>query len=71
MANSTSIQTPYPIAHLPHPLDPLNGRSFVSNIYSVVGSKKRKRNEIAIATDGEAINIYGVRLLRIAWYTDS
>lgn len=61
MANHTaSIQTPYAIAHLPQPLDPINGKTFVSNIYSLVGSKKRKRNEIAIATDGEAITVYDV-----------
>ena len=61
MANSiTSIQTPYPIAHLPKPLDPINGTIFVSNIHSLVGSKKRKRNEIAIAIDGESVNVYDV-----------
>lgn len=65
MANHTTlIQTPYPIAHLPQPLDPIKGKTFISNIYSLVGSKKRKRNEIAVATDGESINVYDVRIIR-------
>jgi hypothetical protein len=69
MANHTTlIQTPYPIAHLPQPLDPINGTTFISNIYSLVGSKKRKRNEIAIATDGESINEYDVRIILLLSY---
>jgi len=63
--HTTSIQSPYPIAHLPLPLDPINGKTFVSDIFSLVGSRKRKRKEIAIATDGESINVYDVRVYLI------
>lgn len=60
--HTTSIQSPYSISHLPLPLDPINGKTFVSDIFGLVGSRKRKRNEIAIATDGESINVYDVRV---------
>jgi hypothetical protein len=52
-SNTTSIQAPYTIAHIPQPLDPIDGKTFISDVHSLVGSRKRKRNEIAIATDGE------------------
>ncbi|KAI9877369.1 MAG: hypothetical protein M1830_004102 [Pleopsidium flavum] len=57
-SETPSIQAPYTIAHLPRPLEPIHGKTFVSDVHSLVGSRKRKRNEIAIATDGESINLY-------------
>lgn len=54
------IQKPYTLVELPkNPIAP-NGRTFASDIYALVGSKKRKRSELAIALDNESINIYDV-----------
>lgn len=54
------IQKPYTLVELPkNPIAP-NGRTFASDIYALVGSKKRKRSELAVALDNESINIYDV-----------
>ncbi|MCJ1426888.1 hypothetical protein MMC29_004791 [Sticta canariensis] len=55
------IQKPYILVELPkNPIAP-NGRTFASDIYALVGSKKRKRSELAVALDNESINIYDIR----------
>lgn len=55
-----SIGEPYTIAHIPKPLDSAHGQTYASDVYSLVGSKKRKRSEIAFASDGESIGVYEV-----------
>jgi hypothetical protein len=61
MAFDTSIQSPYTLAHLPHPVaDGFKGRLLAADVRG--GSKKRKRPEIAVGIDGEGVNIYDVRL---------
>lgn len=64
MASHFQIQKPYVLAALPRPLDPTTGRYVVSEVYGCApGSRKRKRHELAVGIDGEAVNIYNVRLL--------
>lgn len=61
MASNFQIQQPYVLATLPRPLDPKTGRYVVGEVYGTSeGSKKRKRSEVAIGVDGEAVNIYDV-----------
>ncbi|KAH0544366.1 hypothetical protein FGG08_001507 [Glutinoglossum americanum] len=63
MAFDTSIQSPYTLAQLPHPVaDGFKGRFLAADVLS--GSKKRKRPEVAVGIDGEGINIYDVRLIQ-------
>jgi hypothetical protein len=59
------LQPPSVLAQLPRPLQGLNGRTQLGEVYSLVGSKKRKRYEVAVAVDGEGVNIYNVRLSRL------
>ncbi|KAI1105695.1 hypothetical protein F4804DRAFT_118260 [Jackrogersella minutella] len=66
MASHFQIQKPYVLATLPRPLDPVTGRYVVSEVYgSTPGSKKRKRHELAVGIDGEAVNIYNVLSTRL------
>lgn len=61
MASHFQIQKPYVLATLPRPVDPTTGRYVVGNVYgSLPGSRKRKRSELAIGTDGDSMNIYDV-----------
>lgn len=54
------IQTPYTLVELSkNPIAP-NGRTLASDVYALVGSKKRKRSELAVALDNESISIYDV-----------
>lgn len=57
---SGGIEEPYALASLPKPLDAEKGRIFCANVYSLSGSKKRKRREVAVGVDGESVNIYNV-----------
>ncbi len=61
MASHFQIQKPYVLASLPRPLDPTTGRYVVGEVYGTTpGSKKRKRVELTVGTDGDSINIYEV-----------
>lgn len=54
------MQKPYTLVELPkNPIAP-GGRTLASDVYALVGSKKRKRSELAIALDNESLNIYDV-----------
>ncbi|KAF2209222.1 hypothetical protein CERZMDRAFT_122217 [Cercospora zeae-maydis SCOH1-5] len=55
------IEEPYTVAALPKPLDSENGRIQPAAVYSLNGSRKRKRHEIAVGIDGESVNIYNVQ----------
>ncbi|KAI9783224.1 MAG: hypothetical protein M1839_004064 [Geoglossum umbratile] len=60
MASDTSIQSPYTLARLPHPVtDGFKGRLLAASVLS--GSKKRKRPEVAVGIDGEGVNIYEIQ----------
>lgn len=55
------LQPPSVLAQLPRPLHASTGKSQVGEVYSLAESKKRKRYEVVVAVDGEAVNIYNVR----------
>lgn len=66
MASHFQIQKPYVLAALPRPVDPTTGRYVVGTVYgSLPGSRKRKRSELAIGTDGDCMNIYDVSSSRL------
>ncbi|PPJ57280.1 hypothetical protein CBER1_11536 [Cercospora berteroae] len=58
---SGGIEEPYTIAALPKPLDSENGQIQPATVYSLNGSRKRKRHEIAVGIDGESVNIYNIQ----------
>lgn len=55
------LQTPSVLAQLPRPLHASTGQTRIGEVSSLVDSKKRKRYEVVVAVDGEAVNIYNVR----------
>ena len=61
MASNFHVQKPYVLTTLPRPLDPKTGRYVVGEVYGTAeGSRKRKRSEVTVGIDGEAVNIYNV-----------
>jgi hypothetical protein len=54
------LQAPSILAQLPRPLQPSDGKCLFGEVFSVVGSKKRKIYEVAAAVDGAVVNIYNV-----------
>ncbi|KAI0455237.1 hypothetical protein F5B21DRAFT_472459 [Xylaria acuta] len=68
MASQFQVQKPYVLTTLPRPLDPTTGTYVVGDVYGYApGSKKRKRRraELTVGIDGEAINIYDVSSSRL------
>ncbi|KAH8653493.1 hypothetical protein BX600DRAFT_386170 [Xylariales sp. PMI_506] len=66
MASNFQVQQPYVLATLPRPLDPTTGRYVVGEVYGTVeGSRKRKRAEVTVGIDGEAVNIYDISSARL------
>ncbi|KAI0417051.1 hypothetical protein F5X98DRAFT_166397 [Xylaria grammica] len=68
MASQFQVQKPYVLTSLPRPLDPTTGTYVVGEVYGYApGSKKRKRRraELTVGIDGEAINIYDVSSSRL------
>ena len=61
-----TVQPPSVLAQLPKPLEISDGRTQFAPVFGLVGSRKRKRHEIAVAVDGEAVNIYNVGLLAVS-----
>ncbi|KAF2873851.1 hypothetical protein BDV95DRAFT_666869 [Massariosphaeria phaeospora] len=61
MSSDKEIGAPYTLASLPHPLDSISGRTQAAGVYSLSGTKKRKRTEIAVGVDGEGILIYSLQ----------
>lgn len=61
MSSNREIETPHTLASLQRPIDSTNGRTLAAAVYSLSGSKKRKRSEIAVGTDGEGISIYSIQ----------
>lgn len=63
MAATFNIQKPYVLTTLPRPLShEANGSAYVvGDVWGQQqGSKKRKRPELALGVDGEAVNLYDV-----------
>lgn len=60
MSSRLTLQKPYVVASLPRPVDS-NGRYVVGEVYGCApGSKKRKRSELVVGVDGEAVSLYDV-----------
>ncbi|KAI9375601.1 hypothetical protein BJX61DRAFT_493515 [Aspergillus egyptiacus] len=55
------LQPPSILAQLPRPLHASTGKTHINEVYSLTDSKKRKRYEVAVAVDGEAVNLYNVQ----------
>ncbi|KAK6815401.1 hypothetical protein RU639_008817 [Aspergillus parasiticus] len=55
------LQPPSVLAQLPRPLHASKGKTHIGEVYSLSDSKKRKRYEVAVAVDGEAVNIYNIQ----------
>ncbi|PLB37047.1 uncharacterized protein BDW47DRAFT_132431 [Aspergillus candidus] len=55
------LQSPSVLAQLPRPLHASKGKTQIGEVYSLAESKKRKRYEVAVAVDGEAVNIYNIQ----------
>ena len=61
MASHFQIQKPYVLTQLPKPLNPSKSGYVVGEVAGQrAGSRKRKRPEVAVGIDGEALNIYDV-----------
>lgn len=68
MSAAFSIERPTVVATLPRPIDHSTGRYVVSEVHGgTLGSRKRKRSELAVGVDGEGLNIYDVS---IHYFTD-
>ncbi|KAJ5348884.1 uncharacterized protein N7506_002137 [Penicillium brevicompactum] len=55
------LQSPSVLAQLPRPLHAATGQTRIGDVFSLADAKKRKRYEVAVAVDGEAVNIYNVQ----------
>ena len=54
------MEAPHAIASLPRPFDAEHGQTYATSVFSIKGSRKRKRHEVAVAVDGESVNVYNV-----------
>jgi hypothetical protein len=54
------LQPPSVLAQFPRPLHASTGATRIGEVHSLTDSKKRKRYEVVVAVDGEAVNIYNV-----------
>ncbi|KAI9740185.1 MAG: hypothetical protein M1834_004763 [Cirrosporium novae-zelandiae] len=61
MVEDQAIGNPHLLSQLPRSLN-LKGRTFATEVYTLAGSKKRKRAELAVAIDGESVNVYNVQV---------
>ncbi|KAJ5159539.1 uncharacterized protein N7482_006543 [Penicillium canariense] len=55
------LQSPSVLAQLPRPLHASTGKTRIGDVNSLADAKKRKRYEVAVAVDGEAVNIYNIQ----------
>lgn len=60
------LQAPSVLAQLPRPLQGSTGKTQIGEVYSLSDARKRKRYEVAVAVDGEALNIYNVRMVFVS-----
>ena len=54
------IQGPFVLSELPKPLPGSKSKVLAADVYGVGQTRKRKRSELAVAIDGEGINLYDV-----------
>lgn len=64
MSSGKELETPHTLASLPKPIDPVNGRTLASTVYSLSAARKRKRSELAVSVDGDGISLFDVCLAR-------
>jgi len=57
MTSSYNIETPVTLLALPGPVSGIRA----GPVQSISGSRKRKRAEIVLGSDGQSVNIYDVR----------
>lgn len=55
------MQEPLTLAEFPKNLIAPNGKILVADVYGLVGARKRKRSELAVALDNDSVNLYDVR----------
>lgn len=55
------LQEPYTLAEFPKNLIAPNGNILVADIIGLVGVRKKKRSELAVALDNDSVNLYDVR----------
>ena len=65
MSSGSELGPAHTLVSLPSPLDSVKGRIYAEPVYSVVGENLRKRHEIVVSIDGEAVNIYDVSSLTL------
>ncbi|MCJ1401192.1 hypothetical protein MMC11_004404 [Xylographa trunciseda] len=54
------LQLPQVLARLPKSLSTVDNGPLAADVYALVKGKKRKRSELAVAVNGEAINLYDI-----------
>lgn len=62
MASEYRIHKPYVLATLPRPLDHTAGNIVAKEVYGQRDGQRRKRTELAVGIDGEAVSIYDVSI---------
>ncbi|KAI1268432.1 hypothetical protein F5Y18DRAFT_375355 [Xylariaceae sp. FL1019] len=68
MASQFQVQKPYVLTTLPRPLDPSTEAYVVGDVYGYAPAaqrRKRRRAELTVGVNGEAINIYDVSSARL------
>ena len=55
------IQDVYTVAELSRSIISSHAKVLVSDVHSIVKSRKRKRSELAVAVDREILNLYDVK----------
>lgn len=60
MSDSYSIEAPVTLFTLPQPSNSSSKGQQAGPSHSISGSRKRKRTEIVVGSDGETVNVYDV-----------
>lgn len=55
------LQEPFTLAEFPKNLIAPNGDILVADVYGLVGARKKKRSELAVALDNDSVSLYDVR----------
>ncbi|KAI9671368.1 MAG: hypothetical protein M1831_004277 [Alyxoria varia] len=62
MSHRYSLGEQQELFDIPRPIDPSTGRTWSTSVHAFSrNGQKRKRAEIAVATDGESINLYNIK----------
>ena len=63
------LQLPQVLVRLPRSLSAVGNEPLAADVHTLAKGKKRKRSELAVAINGEAINLYDVCSLDTTIYT--